>query len=224
MSKRKRRDNDCPAAFSFLCVLAGILSVRLRVCLRRSVSGSVSSMRSPPFASSFINSKKSLEKNIIDLIINPNGILGSYVENVLLSELSKVSNANMILSALANGKKRYSDLESFLGIKSNGLLDKQLKTMIEMEIVRKVFPINKRNDKKKTFYEISDNLVRFYYQYIYKNKDVVLRIGEEAFYKSYIEPNLKTFISHRFEEITREYFTRKCRMEPESGILDVGLV
>lgn len=177
-----------------------------------------------PFASSFIDSKKSLEKNIIDLIINPNGILGSYVENVLLSELSKVSNANMILSALANGKKRYSDLESFLGIKSNGLLDKQLKTMIEMEIVRKVFPINKRNDKKKTFYEISDNLVRFYYQYIYKNKDVVWRIGEEAFYKSYIEPNLKTFISHRFEEITREYFTRKCRMEPESGILDVGSV
>lgn len=65
------------------------------------------------------------------------------------------------LSALANGKKRYGEIEQLISGNSNGSLDKQLKNLLEMEIIQKIYPINKKNDKKKTFYEISDNLVRF---------------------------------------------------------------
>lgn len=175
-----------------------------------------------PFSCSFINPNSSLQNNIVELLLNQNGILRLYIENILLSELSKLANANTILSVLANGKKKYTEIETLLNLKSNGNLDKQLKNLIEMEIVRKVFPINKRNDKKKTFYEIADNLVRFYYLYVYKNKDVISRIGENAFYNNYIEPSIKNFISHRFEEIAREYFSRLSKKGALKKVSDIG--
>lgn len=123
-----------------------------------------------PFTCSFLNAGITLADNIIELLLSPYAVLHSYIENILLSELNKVANANLILSALANGKMRYSEIESVLNLKSNGALDKQLKNLLDMEIITKSTPINKRNDKKKVFYEISDNMVRFYYRYIYREK------------------------------------------------------
>lgn len=175
-----------------------------------------------PFSCSFINPDKSLSDNIIQLLLSPYAVLHSYIENILLSELNKVANANMILSSLANGKMRYSELESTLNIKSNGALDKQLKNLIDMEVITKTTPINRKADKKKVFYEISDNMVRFYYRYIYKEKDVIMRIGEEAFYQRYIAPTIQTFISHRFEDIARQYFCRKSKSDISLDIYDVG--
>lgn len=175
-----------------------------------------------PFTCSFLNAEKSLSENITALLLHPYGVLHSYIENILLSELNKVSNANMILSALANGKMRYSELESILNLKSNGLLDKQLKNLLDMEVITRSVPINRKTDKKKVFYEISDNMVRFYYRYIYKDKDVIMRIGEEAFYQRYIAPTIQTFISHRFEDIARQYFSRQSREKTDADIYDIG--
>lgn len=175
-----------------------------------------------PFSNSLLKESMGISENVKSLLLNPNSPLRIYIENILLSEMSKISSANMILSALSNGKKRYSELESQLHIKSNGALDKQLKNLIQMEIIQKVTPINKANDKKKTFYEISDNLIRFYYHYIYKNVSIISTIGEDAFYDLYIAPGLKHYISHRFEEIAREYFSRKIRSGRLTGVYDVG--
>lgn len=175
-----------------------------------------------PFVCTNIMPEASLEENIKKNILNPYGILISYMENTLLSELTKLSNANMILSVLANGRKKYSEIETIMNMKSNGGLDKQLKSLIQMEIIHKVTPINKKNDKKKTFYEISDNLVRFYYHYIYGNQDIIMRIGPDAYYRNYIRSTLDTFISHRFEDIAKEYFSRISRKYPEKGICDIG--
>ena len=174
--------------------------------------------------SPFVNSKllqgKDLEENICQLILNPNSILRLYLEHVLLGELRKISGANRILAALANGKKRYGEIEQMLGGNSNGNLDKQLKNLLEMELVIKTYPINKRQDRKKCFYEIADNLTRFYYAYVYGKGDILLRIGEKQFYNEYIKNSLNTFISRRLEELVREYFCRVAKSQ--GGIRDIG--
>ncbi len=175
-----------------------------------------------PFANALLDSKQSLSANICNLLLNSSSPVRIYIENILLSELSKVANANLILSVLANGKKRYSEIESITGVKSNGMLDKQLKNLLEMEIIRKVYPINKLKDKKKTFYEIADNLVRFYYNSVYGNTDIISRIGEQSYYNSYIAASVNTFIAHRFEEICREYFMRQVKQGCIADVMDVG--
>lgn len=165
-----------------------------------------------PFINSFIDPSESLKENVIRTLLNPASPVYGYAEHLLISDYANTVNAERILSAIANGKKKYSEIETMLGMKNNGLLSKQLAALLDMEIIAKVYPINRPDDKKKVSYELCDNVLRMYYAYIYLHKSALQLIGAEAFYYSYIEPSIDTFISHRFEEISRNYFSlcAKC--------------
>ena len=147
----------------------------------------------------------------------------NYAENLLVSDFSNVSGAERILSSLGNGKKRYGEIESQLRIEKNGLLSKQIKPLLNMGIVNKKYPINRPDDNKKVFYEINDNLLRFYYSYVYRNKSALQVIGANAFYEEFIEPGIITFISHRFEEICRDYFSIMVQSGKMRGIRNIGV-
>ncbi|MCR5782073.1 MAG: AAA family ATPase [Clostridia bacterium] len=175
-----------------------------------------------PFVNEFIDSEKNLRENIISTVLNSSSSVYNYADNLLLSDLSNSSGAERIFAAIANGRKKYGEIEKHLRIEKNGLLSKQLIPLINMEIITKSFPINRPDDKKKVFYEINDNLLRFYYAYVYRNKSILQRIGAEAFYEEYIEQSLITFISHRFEKICRDYFSLLVKNGKMKGIRDIG--
>ncbi len=174
-----------------------------------------------PNASRLIDTSISLKQNIINLVLNSDGILRSYVENDLLKEIGKAEDAYRILSVLGNGKRRYTEIAEKLGYSKPSYIDRTLKTLLKIEVIKKVYPINKKGDNKKVFYEISNNLVRFYYTYVYKNSEGVLSfLGSDKFYDKMIAPSIETFISYRFEALAKEYFTRAVRV----GLLDDDII
>lgn len=175
-----------------------------------------------PYVNSAIDPNKSLKQNIIDTILNPSSYIYTYAEHLLISDYTNAINAERIFFAISNGHYKYSEIESRLGIKANGNLSKQLSSLEDMEIITKVHPINKPMDKKKSYYEVRDNLLRFYYAFIYKNKSALQMIGAEAFFEEYIEPKLKTYISHRFEDIVRTYFSLCVKRSKMKGVLNIG--
>lgn len=175
-----------------------------------------------PFVNGCLDPRKSLRENVINTILNPYSAVSNYAENLLMSDLSGSINAERILFFVANGKKKYKDIECGLEMDSNGLLSKHLKTMVDMDLLSKVYPINAVGDKKKVCYEINDNLLRFYYAYVYKNKSALQVLGAENFYDEYIAPSIITFISHRFEEIVRTYFSLLVKNNKIKGISDIG--
>lgn len=77
-----------------------------------------------------------------------------------------------------------------------------------METIQKTEPVNRRNDRKKQFYEITDNLMRFCFTFIFGSVGTISRIGREQYYASRIDASLEQFISRRFEGITLQYFHR----------------
>lgn len=174
-----------------------------------------------PYVLSILDEKKSLRQNIVELLIPQNSVLRTYIENVMLSEIRQAYDIRLF-EVLGNGKKRYSEIASSLGVSDNGLLDKQLKYLISMEAIQKVFPINRPKDKKRQFYQIKDNLMRFYFSYIFGNESLISKFGEERFYRLSIDESLNTFISYRFEEIVCQYFSRLARNGARDDILDVG--
>ena len=175
-----------------------------------------------PFVNSFIQPDVDLKTNIIQTILNPNSPISNYAEHLLISDYTKSINAERIMYAIANGRKKYGEIETLLGMKSNGLLSKQLTSLVEMEIVSKYYPINRPNDKKKISYELCDNLLRFYYAFVYKNKSALAMLGAEAFYNEYIEKPVLTFISHRFEELCRSYFSLCAKSGQLNGVSSIG--
>lgn len=175
-----------------------------------------------PFVNEQLNADADLKSNIINTLLDSTSSVYVYADNMLISDLSNTVNAERIFGAIGNGKKRYNEIEGKLSMKSNGLLSKNLETLLKMELLSKVYPINKGDDDKKSMYELSDNVLRFWYTYVYKNKSALQTLGAEAFYESYIAPSLKTFISHRFEEIVKVYFSLCARAGKLKGVLNIG--
>ncbi len=174
-----------------------------------------------PYVLENLEADRSIKDNIIRLLLPETGIIRSHIENVMLKEIRKSFDAR-ILEFLGNGRKKYTELRDQLGGSETGLLDKQLKILLDMETIQKTAPINRRNDKKKQFYEITDNLMRFYFSFIFGKAGTIARIGEEQYYARKIEEALDQFISRRFEGITLQYFHRMAVRGKYPDIEDFG--
>ena len=174
-----------------------------------------------PYVLENLHPDSPISEDIIEGLINPNGLLRIFIEDVALKEIRK-SFDERILECLGNGKKRYSEIEAFLCSNSSLNTDKQLKALMEMDMIEKVYPINKPNDAKKRFYSISDNLLRFYFTFIFGNEDLINRLGPAAYYEEYIKTKLLTFMSLRFESIALQYFRRLAVHGRLKGVDDFG--
>ena len=175
-----------------------------------------------PYVNLFLAPEKSLRDNIQHTILNINSPVFLYASHLLMSDFSSTIQAERIFSAIGNGAKRYSEIESKLHIETNGTLTKQLTPLVEMEQVCRTLPINKKNDDKKATYELSDNLLRFYYTYVFRQKSALEMLGAAAFYDAYVEPTITEFISRRFEEICRDYFALQVRAGRLKGVKNIG--
>ena len=175
-----------------------------------------------PFVNQALNPAATLRENVISTILNPVSAVYLYTSQLLLSDYSVKINAERIFSVIGNGKKRYTEIEDKLDVKKTGNLSKQIKSLTELEIVSRNSPINKIGDNKKATFEINDNLLRFYFTFIYKNASALQVLGAEAFYDEYVAPTLADFISRRFEGICRDYFSLLVRSGKLKGVRNIG--
>ena len=174
-----------------------------------------------PYVLSCLDYGQSPERNIIDLVLEPNSLLRTYIENIALKEIQKAFDIR-ILETIGNSRRRFNDICALTGFSDSSLLDKQLKNLLNMETVSKVAPINARDDKKKQFYEINDNLMRFYFSYVFSYDSLIFRFGPEEFFGNCIRDSLNTFISYRFEKIADQYLVRQARSGKLPGVQDFG--
>ncbi len=190
------------------------LSVRDKVAFYAVFGGS-------PYVLENLDTDVSFRENIERFLLPENGLIRSHIENVMLKEIQKTFDAR-ILEILGNGKKRYSEIREKIANSETGLLDKQLKILLDMETIQKTEPINRRNDKKKQFYEIVDNLMRFYFTFIFGKTGTISRIGEEQYYNRNISSVVEQFISRRFEGVALQYFHRAVILGKYPDIDDFG--
>ena len=175
-----------------------------------------------PFVNQMLQPAATIRGNIIRTILNPTSAVYLYASQLLLSDYSVKINAERIFSVIGNGKKRYTQIENKLDVKKTGNLSKQIRSLIDLEIISRNSPVNKIGDNKKCTFEINDNLLRFYFTFIYKNASALQVLGAEAFYDEYIAPTLMDFISRRFEDICRDYFSLQAHCGKLKGVRNIG--
>lgn len=175
-----------------------------------------------PFINTFINPNISLKENIKNTFLNTTSAVFLYCQHILFSDFSASININGICKVLKNGKKSCAEIENLLSMQKNGLMNKKLETLVQMSLLSKNQPINKKGNNKQTKYEICDNAIRFFYTFVYENKSLLNTIGAEQFFNIYIKEKLNTFISYRFEEICRTYFSLLVKDGKLSNVADIG--
>ena len=175
-----------------------------------------------PYVLQRVDQTRSLKENICELILDENGQLRTHLRNNVINELENDTDLHEILDVIKNGSKKYNEIEAQAHILTSGLLDKKLNKLLELDIIEARYPIGKENDKKKKYYQIKDNLLKFYYAYVFRQDNRISLLSPSRYYEIYIEPSIKEYISRRFENIVRDYFSIAISKGEYEEVIDIG--
>lgn len=177
-----------------------------------------------PYFNSLINPSISADDNIIELIVKEDSILEHEVTEMILSETSKISQLNDLITIIGSGTIKYKDIVNKMNQIKSSRPDYLLNKLIELNIIKKVTPINQKNNAKRTTYQFDDNLMHFYYKYIFNNPFSINRRNKKFFYDNFINDDLeKSFIPHKFENISKEFLLKmNFKGKLKDIILDIG--
>src|SRR5690625_884139 len=152
---------------------------------------------------SFVDPKLSLKDNIINLYLTPRGRLFEEPANLLQQELREPKIYNDILSAIANGATKNSEIATKTG-QSTGALSHYLKALIELGIVEKRTPLGKK-EGRKSVYAIVDGMYRFWHQLVRPNIQAIELRQAERVYEERVKGGLSDFMGFAFEQMAKEY-------------------
>lgn len=165
-----------------------------------------------PYYLARIDPKIGLEENIKKLFLNPFSPLEREINSTIETECPKITNAAFLLSIIASGKHSYTDINSvFRSQVKNSDINYLLSRLIDRNYVQKEHALNDK-DKRKAYYQLSDNLISFYYHIIYPNIEQKTFLSPDRFFDVYRKEKLySTYIPMIFEKICKEYLLRKNR-------------
>ncbi len=149
-----------------------------------------------------INDKMSVEDNIKNTFLNPASALFEEPENLLKQEVREPALYNAIITAIATGYTRMSEIAGKVGEDTN-VCSTYLKNLVALGIIRKETPYGEKASRK-AIYAIEDNLFRFWYCFVPENNSIIARGAADLVYKR-IEPFLPDYMGKVFEEICRQY-------------------
>jgi len=144
----------------------------------------------------------SLRENIINIYLDPISPLFEEPVNLLKQEVREPGTYNAVITAIAKGASRLSEISGKSGTDAN-VCAVYLKNLISLGIVQREIPYGE-TISKKAIYSISDNMFRFWYRFVPDNASMItLGIGAQVYKR--IEPFLSEYMGKVFEDICREY-------------------
>jgi AAA+ ATPase superfamily predicted ATPase len=144
----------------------------------------------------------SVEENIRNTFLNISSYIFEEPNNLLKQEVREPAIYNAVVTAIANGSTKVSEISTKVGEESSAC-SAYLKNLIDLGIIKKEKPIAEKTHKK-TIYSIADNMFRFWYRFIPPNYSIIQNGMADAAYRN-ISEQLPTFMGAIFEEICRQY-------------------
>lgn len=162
-----------------------------------------------PFFNSLIDTNKTALDNVFNLVVKTDSICEHEINETVMAETSKVPLLNELLLSIIRGKQKYTDILSDFEAQGKGRPDYFIDKLIDMDFIIKKYPINERNNKKKIRYCIKDNLVDFYYRYLFVARNKELRREPAFFFENFVKDDfINQYIPHKFEDISKEFLLR----------------
>ena len=152
-----------------------------------------------------MNDRLSIEENIKNTYLNPTSSLYEEPTNLLKQEVREPAIYTAIITAIATGASRMSEIANKVGENTN-ICASYLKNLVTLGIVQKETPYGEKASKKSV-YSIDDNMFRFWYRFVPENASMIARGAADLVYKR-IEPHLSTYMGKVFEEICKQYLWR----------------
>lgn len=158
-----------------------------------------------PYYLEMIDKSKTFEQNIFNLLFSRYGNLIEAPDKVLPTASKDQNTYNTILKAIANRRRTNKEIAEYIGKEPNYVAS-YLPRLVDNEIIEKREAFNR--NQKLNYYEISDNLIRFWYRFIFDNKDEIQQNMGKVVYDDNLD-DITLFISTGFEDVALSYLTEK---------------
>ena len=153
-----------------------------------------------------MDDKLSIEDNIKNTYLNPISFLYEEPTNLLKQEVREPAIYTAIITAIATGASRMSEISGKVGEDTN-VCSIYIKNLINLGIVQKETPYGEKSSRK-SIYSIEDNMFRFWYRFVLDNNSIIARGAADLVYKR-IEPQLSDYMGKVFEEICKQYLWKQ---------------
>lgn len=148
----------------------------------------------------------SVEDNIKNTFLNPMSFLYEEPINLLKQEVREPAIYTAIITAIATGHSRMSEISTKVGEDTN-VCSRYLKNLINLGIIRKETPYGEK-ESKKSIYFIEDNMFSFWYRFVLDNNSLIVRGAADLVYKK-IEAQLSDYMGSVFEDICTQYLWKQ---------------
>lgn len=148
------------------------------------------------------NDRLSIEENIKNTFLDPISFLYEEPVNLLKQEVREPAIYTAIITAIAAGASRMSEISSKVGENTN-ICANYLNNLISLGIVQKETPYGEKTSRR-SLYSIEDNMFRFWYRFVLENNSLIARGAADLVYRR-IEPKLSGYMGKVFEEICKQY-------------------
>lgn len=158
-----------------------------------------------PLYMSLMDRRLSVADNIKQSFLTPSGYLFEEPSNLIKQECREPAQYNSIVSAIARGASKLSEIAGAVGLET-ALCSSYLSKLISIGVVKKEYPF--RNEtSRKTIYRLADSMFRFWYRFIPDNAAFISRGEPDPAYER-IAPQIPAFMGAVFEDICAQYLWR----------------
>ncbi len=144
-----------------------------------------------------------LNRALLDNLFDPSAYLFEEPSNLLKQELREPAIYNAIITAIAEGHTRMSEIASKVGMESSAC-SKYISVLLNLGILRKVTPVTEKPGRK-TVYKISDPFFRFWYRFVPQNITAIASGRMDRIFDKAVTLRLSDYMGLIFEQMCREY-------------------
>jgi len=138
----------------------------------------------------------SLDQNIIDQFFSVGGYFSEeQIKTVITNDRQNPALYNSIISAVATGHTRNSEISSYVGAED---ITYPLKILTRAELLE-------RRMYKKPYYVLKDSMLEFWFKYVNRATNLINADNGEAYYYSSVKNNIHEFMGKIFEKMAKEY-------------------
>ena len=145
----------------------------------------------------------SLEENIVDQFYSIGGYFTEeQVKTVVTSDKQNPALYNSIVSAVATGHTKNSEIASYIGSDD---VTYPLKVLVNAEILEK-------RTSKKPYYILNDSMLEFWFRYVSRAISLINAGNGAVYYKSNVKDHIHDFMGEVFEKMAKDYLLMHAGM------------
>jgi len=152
------------------------------------------------------NDNNSIDENIIDNYFTPSSFLYEEPQNLLKQELREPQIYKDIITAIATGASKMSEIISKVNINGfdSAKCNKYLSSLMSLGIVKREVPVLSKENSRNSIYRINDGMFRFWYCFVYNNTSAI-EFGDGTMVYERLKNAITNFMGEAFEGIAKEY-------------------